>query len=403
MIPLSAPTLARARRAVAACFALHGLIYASWLVRLPDIKARLQLTDGQLGLALLGAPVGIVAGQVLAGWALARWGSRALTLASGAAWCVLVPILGAVPTLPALVLVLGLYGLTSAAMDVAMNAQAALVESHYGRPIMAGFHGMWSVATLVGAAGGGVLAGWGLAVPLHFLLVVALALPGILAVGPSLLREAPAPQTAGEPAARWALLPRSLLPLGALAFSVLLCEGAIGDWSAVYLRESLGRTPTAAASGYAGFALLMAVGRLTGDRLTGWLGPARIVRGGGLLVVAGTAILALAGTLPVAVVGFALIGAGVACPFPLVISAAARAPGLAPGRAIAAMATVAYSGAFVGPPLIGAVAEVITLRGALGLLAVVGLIMLLLGGIVGPARRALAPTDLPAWPERPSA
>jgi len=138
----TSPDLRRSRRAVAACFALHGLIFASWLVRIPDIKARLQLTDGQLGLALLGAPVGVLAGQHLAGWALPRWGSRRLTTAMGVAWCAVVPILGAVPTLSALVLVLGLYGLTSAAMDVAMNAQAALVEGRYGRPIMAGFHGM---------------------------------------------------------------------------------------------------------------------------------------------------------------------------------------------------------------------------------------------------------------------
>ncbi|HMA34291.1 MAG TPA: MFS transporter [Chloroflexia bacterium] len=381
------PTLGRARRAVAACFALHGLIFASWLVRIPDIKARLQLTDGQLGLALLGAPVGVVAGQVLAGWALPRWGSRRLTTAMGVAWCVVVPILGAVPTLPALVLVLGLYGLTSAAMDVAMNAQAALVEGRYGRPIMAGFHGMWSVATLVGAAIGGALAGWGLPVPLHFGVVAAVALPSIVVAGRGLLWEPPAPAGATESVARWALLPRALLPLGALAFSVLLCEGAIGDWSAVYLRESLGSAPAAAASGYAGFSLVMAAGRLTGDWLTLRLGPAYIVRAGGLLVIAGIAVLGLAGTLPAAVLGFGLIGAGVACPFPLVISAAARAPGLAPGRAIAAMATVAYSGAFVGPPLIGAAAELLTLRGALGLLGGVGLIMLLLGGTVQPRGR----------------
>ncbi|HUS17729.1 MAG TPA: MFS transporter [Chloroflexia bacterium] len=378
------PHLPRARRAVAACFALHGLIFASWLVRIPDVKAQLQLTDGQLGLALLGAPAGVVAGQVLAGWALPRWGSRRVTGATGVAWCASVPLLGAVPSVPALVLVLGLYGLTSAAMDVGMNAQAALVERHYGRPILSGFHGVWSVATLIGAAAGGVLAGWGVAVPLHFLAVAALALPGIVLSGRGLLEEPAAPAATAGSALAWALLPRRLLPLGALAFSVLVCEGAIGDWSAVYLREGLGSTSAAAASGYAVFSLLMAAGRLTGDWLTVRLGPAAVVRGGGLLVIAGILILTVAGTLPAAVVGFGLIGAGVACPFPLVISQAARTRGLAPGRAIAAMATVAYSGAFVGPPVIGTLAELITLRGALGVLGLVGVIMLLLGGTVQP-------------------
>jgi MFS family permease len=158
-----------------------------------------------------------------------------------------------------------------------------------------------------------------------------------------------------------------------------LCEGAVSDWSAVYLRESLGSAPAMAAAGYVVFSLLMTAGRLTGDWLTVHLGPARIVIGGGLLVLAGMGLILLLPVPLTTVLGFGLIGAGVACPFPLVISAAARTPNIAPGRAIAAMATVGYSGSFLGPPLIGSLAELLTLRGALGCLLLVGLIMLLVG------------------------
>jgi MFS family permease len=369
----------RARLAVTTLFVVHGLIFASWVVRIPDIKIRLQLTDAQLGIALLGAPVGVFAGQFLVGWLLPRWGSRRICTLMGLAWCVTFPLLGLTPHVLVLMLVLGVYGLLGGGMDVAMNAQAALVERQYGRPIMAGFHGMWCAAGLLGAALGGFLAGRGLPVEWHFLVIVGPALPAILIAGQGLLVEHQ-PPLAEAPSL--ALLPRALLPLGVLAFSVLLCEGAIGDWSAVYLRESLGSPPGLAASGYVVFALLMTVGRLTGDWLTARLGPALIVRGGGLLVVAGFAVILLTQAPLAAVVGFGLIGAGVACPFPLVISAVARTPNIVTGRAIAAMATVAYSGSFLGPPVIGSLADMVTLRGALALLGLVGFIMLLGGGRV---------------------
>jgi fucose permease len=209
--------------------------------------------------------------------------------------------------------------------------------------------------------------------------VVGVALPAIALARRGLSVELQPPAGATQ---SFALLPPALLPLGVIAFSVLLCEGAIGDWSTVYLRESLGSPPGVAATGYVVFSLLMTAGRLTGDWLTLRLGPARIVRAGGVLVVAGMGVILLTQAPTAAILGFGLIGAGVACPFPLVLSAAARTPNIAAGRAIAAMATVGYMGSFVGPPVIGAVAEILTLRGALGLLMLVGLLMLLVGGRV---------------------
>jgi MFS family permease len=366
---------------------IHGLVFASWIVRIPDVKAQLHLTDGQLGLALLGAPVGVLAGQFLVGWLLPKWGSRRLSVALALAWFVVFPFLGLTSHVMILVVLLVLYGLTAGGMDVAMNAQAAAVEHAYGQPIMASFHGMWSVAGMIGALVGGWLIGLGVPLLLHFVLVVAVAGLGVAVAYRGLLLEQQPPAAETPSLVR---LPRALLPLGVLAFSVLLCEGAIGDWSAVYLRESLGSPPAFAAAGFLVFSLTMTVGRLTGDWLTLRFGPARIVQGGGLLVLAGMAVILLIHAPPATVLGFGLIGAGVACPFPLVISAAARAPNIAPGRAIAAMATVAYAGSFLGPPLIGTVAEVLTLRDALALLVLVGLIMLVAGSRVGLLRSAVS-------------
>lgn len=369
----------RARLAVIAFFVINGMFLASWIVRIPDVKAQLQLTDRQLGFALLGAPAGAFVGQVLTGWLLPRWGSRRIATAMALALCVVFPMLGVAPNLLALMLTLVLFGLCSGGMDVAMNAQAALVERAYRRPIMSSFHGMWSVAGMLAAAVGGLFAGPRRPVALHFLGVAAVGLCGIVVARRGLIVERRPPVRTER---AFALPPRALLPLGALAFSVLLGEGAIGDWSAVYLREGLGSPPGLAAMGYVVFSLLMTAGRLAGDWLTLRLGPARIVRGGGVLVIAGIGVILLSRAPVAAIAGFGLIGAGVACPFPLVISAAGRAPRIDSGRAIAAMATVGYTGSLLGPPVIGSAAEALTLRGALGLLSLVGMIMLLLGGRV---------------------
>jgi MFS family permease len=390
--PEHAPPLPRrARLAVTILFVIHGLVFASWILRIPDVKVQLHLTDGQLGLALLGAPVGVLGGQFLVGWLLPKWGSRRLSVLLALAWFAVFPFLGLAPHVLVLMLVLVLYGLTAGGMDVAMNAQAAAVEHAYGQPIMASFHGMWSIAGMVGALAGGWLVGLRVPILVHFLAVVAVAAPAVALAGRGLLLEQQPP---AEEAPALVRLPRALLPLGVLAFSVLLCEGAIGDWSAVYLREGLGSPPGLAAAGFVVFSLLMTIGRLTGDWLTMRFGPARIVQAGGVLVLAGMGVILLVPAAPATILGFGLIGAGVACPFPLVISAAARAPNIAPGRAIAAMATVAYAGSFLGPPLIGTVAEVLTLRDALALLVLVGLIMLVGGGRIGllqPEVRSVQP------------
>jgi fucose permease len=313
-----------ARLAVIVFFMINGLLFATWIVRIPDLKAQLRLSDAQLGLALLGAPAGVVLGQIVIGSLLPRLGSRAVSTLMAAALCLFFPFLGLASGLLSLLLLVFLYGLLSGGMDVAMNAQATQVEKVYGRPIMASFHGMWSVAGLLAAAIGGWLTGRHEPVELHFLGLAALSLPLIAVAQRWLVGTRPTKVAGGQ---AFVLPPRSLLPLGMIVFSVLLCEGAVGDWSGVYLRESLGGSPAVAASAFTVFSLLMTVGRLTGDWLTMRIGPAWVVRGGGLLVIAGISLVVLAHAPVVAVAGFGLIGAGVACPFPLVLSAASRAPG----------------------------------------------------------------------------
>jgi MFS family permease len=375
--------LRTARLAVAAVFAINALALSSWIARIPDAKAGLGIGEGTLGFVLLFAAVGALLGQPATGWLVARFGSQRVTTVMAMAFALTVALPGMAGSVPQLMAALFVLGAFNGGLDVAMNAQAATVEQRYGQPIMASFHGLWSVGGLAGAGLGGLVAAQGVGLGPH-LLTTALATLVLMIVATRWL----VPTSGSGPGEGhgFALPPRSLAIPGLLAFGVLFCEGAIADWSAVYLREGLGSGAGLAAAGYAVFALLMAAGRLTGDWLTLRVGPRRMVRGGGALVTLGMLCVVATGAPVPAIVGFALIGAGVSCIFPLILSAAARTPGVASSTAIAAMATTGYTGFLVGPPLIGGVAEALTLRVALGLLGLFGLLIMVFAGAVEPRR-----------------
>jgi MFS family permease len=376
-VPVSRPS--RARLAVATIFCLNGMALANWITRIPDVKQQLGLSDQRLGLVLLCLAAGALVAQPIVGWLIGRVGSRRMTTVMLISFCLSIILPGLAADMLSLMGVLFIVGACNGGLDVAMNAQAALVEQRYARPIMSSFHGLWSIGGLAGAALGGLIATQGVSVRAHLLAVAIVATIVAVFATRWLVVDDHQHHDAGH---GFALPPRALVLLGLIAFGVLFCEGAIADWSAVYLRESLHSSPAIAATGYAVFSMLMAIGRLTGDALALRFGPAWLVRGGGALVALGIAVATLSDVPVIAIIGFGLIGAGLACSFPLILSAAARTPGVAANTAIAAMATVGYTGFLVGPPLIGTVAEAVTLRGALGLLGVVGVLVAVFGWAV---------------------
>jgi predicted MFS family arabinose efflux permease len=318
-----------ARLATIGVFLVAGLSFGSWVARIPEVQDALGLDDAQLGLTLLGTAIGSIAAMTGSGVLIARFGSRAVTTAAALGVCVTLPLLPLAPSMPLLFAALLLFGAAYGTMDVAMNAQAVLVEERYGRPIMSSFHGVFSLGGLLGAASAGLVVGAGVA-PVPHLLAVGLALA--LLVAASAWRLIPAASERRDDGPSFALPTGPLLGLGAIGFGALLAEGAIADWGAVYLRDVAGAGAAVAATGYTAFSLTMMVGRFLGDALTERLGPVPMVRGGGLLVAAGLAFALLLGNAPAALVGFALVGAGLAATFPIVLSAAGRVPGVPAGR-----------------------------------------------------------------------
>ena len=352
-----------ARVAVVAIFFLNGVALASWFVRIPAIQEKLGLGEGLLGVALLGAAVGALVSMPLAGALASRFGSRRVvgTTALVLPLSIVLPALA--PNLLSLVLAVAVLGAANGALDVSMNSQAVAVEKGYARPIMSSFHAAFSFGGLAGALIGGLVASAGVAPFPHLAVVTALCATAAAVAYRALLPASADAADEGAPA--FARPTRALLGLGVISFCVLLGEGAMSDWSAVYLDGTLGTGPGFAAAGYAAFSLTMAFGRLFGDGLAETFGHVRLVRACGALAAVGLGVALFVGQPIVALVGFACAGAGFSVVFPAALSAAGRTEGMAAGPALAAVSTAGYTGFLVGPPTIGFVAELVGLGGAL--------------------------------------
>jgi fucose permease len=371
------PLVQPARWGVLAVFFVNGFALASWVTHVPFVKEKFQIDSGTLGLVLFAAAVGSVTGLSLAGRLVARFGSRQVTIVATIGICALLPLLLLVPTLPLLVAALAGFGMGLGAMDVAMNAQAVAVEARNGRPLMSSFHALFSLGGLAGAGIGSALLSLGVDPRAHLAgAAVALVVVSVLAL-PTLLPSS-VDRASHEPGLAAPTGP--LVGLGLLALFALLSEGAIGDWSAVYLRVGLGTDPGFAAAGFAAFSLTMTIGRLVGDSLRQRLRAVPILRLSGGVCAAGLGIALLAGHPIAALVGFGCVGFGLANVVPVLFSAAGNTPGIAPSAGIAAIATAGYCGFLIGPPLIGFVAQVTSLSVGMGVIVCfTGLIGLLAG------------------------
>jgi len=354
---------------VAVTFAGNGALFGSWAPRIPEVKAELGLSSGVLGLTLLGLAVGSMASLPLGGAAATRFGSPVATRTSYVLFCLVGPLVGLATGAVTLFLALLLWGVFMGALDVTMNSQGVSVERAYGRSVLSGFHAAFSLGALAGAGVGSAAAELEVPVALH-LAVTALVLVAVWV--PVQRRFVPDPghraHDGTEAVPRLFARPsRTILGLGVAAFAVLLAEGAVADWSAVHLREDLGAGSGAAGLAFVAFSATMTIGRLAGDRVLTRFGRRRTVQVLSAAAASGLALGLLSGTSAGAILGFAVLGLGIACVFPALLSEVGD--GLAaPGPALAAVSTFGYTGFLVGPPLIGLVAELVGLRGALGML-----------------------------------
>jgi MFS family permease len=375
------------RIAVTAVFVVHGLLFASWTAHIPEVQRHLGLTDGTLGFALLGAPVGSVLAMVAASWLLPRVGSRRVVQVALVGYCAAGPLVGLTGSLAALFAALFAWGAFQGTLDVAMNTQGIAVERTGRRVLMSGLHGSWSIGAFAGAGIGALAVAAGISLSLQLLVLgtIALLVAGLLTTrmlpaaaehpasadgnaGADAGNPDPNPKPNPRPRVKVSRWSGGMVLLGAIAFASMLCEGAIADWGAVYLSGPLHATGVVPGLGYTAFSLAMVTVRLSGNRLLTRFRAERL-----LPALAAVATVGFAGALviaspPVALVGFCCLGVGLASVVPAVFSAAGRIPGLPAGTAVATASACGWAGFVCGPPLIGRLASWASLPVALGLL-----------------------------------
>lgn len=368
----------RARVAVSIVFLLHGLAVGAWLSRIPAVQEQLQLREAALGLALLGSGVGSLVAMVPAGALIARYGSRAMVVATAVPWALSIWLIGVSVNGPMLFGALVLWGASGGSLDVSMNAQGSSIEHQRGRPILSSLHGLWSVGAMAGGGLSAALTTLGVTVREQFLVEGPLLLLAVAASARAMLVGG-----TGHRGFALARPRRALLALAVVTFCGVTAEGSMFDWSGVYLRRVFDTPEAVAATGAVVVAASMAIGRLIGDIFTVRFGPPALARGCAALAATGMLVVIVAPSPVIVFAGLTALGFGLSILVPLAFGAAGRAPDMPPGAAIAAVATVGYFGFLAAPPTIGFVAQQIGLRAAFVIL----LLLLLLIAVLAPATR----------------
>lgn len=392
-------TLRRARVAVVGMFVVNGSTYNSIVPRFPTLRDELGLSNAALGTAIAAFPAAALVFGVLAGPLIARVGSGRAGAGVGLAGAILLPAVALAPSWIALAAALFVLGLTDAWADAAMNAHGLRVQTGYGRSIVNGLHAVWSMAAVGAGLLGAAAAGFGVPLLVHLGIVAAvLVVVSVLAwrwslPGPEPEAEQVDDADGGARQGPWRAVVIAAGPLLALA-ALLVASGGIEDsaasWGAIYVRDDLGGGAFVAGLPFVAFQTAMTLGRLAGDRVVDRFGPVAVARTGAALAAVSMAGALLVAHPVAAVAGFALTGLGVATIFPLGFAAAGRVPGVRPGDGIAVVGWLARLGFLAFPPIIGAVADSVSVGVGLVLVPVAAVAAFVLAGSLRPsgARRS---------------
>ena len=358
------------RIAVSALFFLSGLCFSSWASRIPSIQHDLQLSEAGLGAVLLSLPLGLMMSLPLAGYLVARFGSRIIVISSAIFYACTLPFIGFAQQSWQLMAVLFMFGLGGNMLNIAMNTQAVGVEAIYNRSIMASMHGIWSLAGFTGAAIGTFMISQHIQPPYHFLAISAVALL-IIVCAWSYTLAADTNTRIDQPI--FVKPDKSLLNLGIIAFCCMICEGTMFDWSGVYFQNVVKAKAAWIGAGYTAFMSTMAAGRFIADWLVTRFGIKKILQTSGVVIATGLSVAVIFPYITTSIVGFILVGAGVSSVVPLVYSAAGKSKKVSPGVALAAVSTIGYLGFLLGPPMIGFIAQASSLRVSFVVIALLGL------------------------------
>lgn len=371
------------RIAVGAMFFMAGLCFASWASRIPSIQQTLHLSDAGLGGVLLAIPTGLMCSLPLTGWIITKIGSRKLLIIAIILYACFLVGLGAAQTPVELIACLWCFGFVGNAANIAVNTQAVAAERLYEKPIMASFHGIWSLAGFTGAGIGIFMIGRHIIPFHHFIVILVLIVIGVIVTSRQLNNDS-GPVSKEEVVVlsiRDRLLTMvPLLKLGVIAFCSMICEGTMFDWSGVYFKKIVLAPESKTTLGYVAFMCTMAAGRFTTDRLITRFGVKPMLRLSGILITTGLLVAIIFPYIISATIGFLLVGFGVSSVVPTVYGLAGRSKTMSPGIALAAVSSISFFGFLLGPPVIGFIAQASSLQWSFALVSCLGLVTAFMAG-----------------------
>lgn len=366
----------RVRLAVALFYFCQGLAFASWASRIPDIKTALNLSDGQLGSLLFALPLGQLVTMALSGSLVTKFGSKKVLIVAAALYVIALTNLGLATKGWHLGAALFLFGIIGNMCNIAVNTQGVAAENLFDKPIMSSFHGAWSIAGFTGALVGLLMINLHVNPYLHFWIIAGLVWVSIVINNKYLI--AGVGPTSTTKRKLFSKPEGALMQLGVIGFCSMATEGAMFDWSGVYFKDIVRAPHALVPLGYASFMIMMASGRFIGDRLIARLGRKTVLQVSGVLISLGMFIAVIFPYIVTAVLAFMLVGLGVATVVPTVYSVAGRNAKVAPGIALAMVSSVSYLGFLMGPPLIGYIAELASLRYSYAVIGVFGVVISML-------------------------
>jgi len=378
------------RIAASVFFFIEGLIFSTWASRIPAIQAKLHLSDGALGGVLFALPAGLMVSLPLSGWLVSKYGSRPMMVTGSVIYPFILLLLASSASVLQITFSLFFFGIMGNLINIAMNTQAVGVESLYGRSVMVSFHGFWSLAGFSGAVIGTFFISEGYSPLFHFSIVCSLV---ILLVLFSYKFTLPHDTNRHQSQKIFVKPDKKLWMLGLIAFCCLLCEGAMADWSGVYFKKIVVAPAALITLGYVAFTGTMALGRFLGDWLVTKFGVKRMLQISGTMITSGLLISVIFPYLISATAGFLLVGFGVSSVVPIVYGLAGKSTTMSAGAALAAVSSIGFLGFLIGPPVIGFIAQLISLRWSFAFIALLGFGTALLAG------KLKIPEDLSKIPE----
>lgn len=384
------------QRLIMLIFFLQPIAFGSWLPRIPEVQAGLGLGPAALALALLGMPLGTLITLPFAGPLVGRIGARTTIIVGFVYYALAASLPAFAPDPIMLFIALMLAGSAISFLELGLNVGADGIEKSSGVLIMTKSHGFWSVGIMVGSLIGSGMAGLGIDAKWAILGAALVTLPMGMAAGMALPHIASdAPAATGKQRSSWSLPSPALIGVCLFVFGITMTEGAMADWSAIFLRDALAAEGGLVGLGYSIFAFMVAAGRFGGDALKARLGAIATARLCGAMAMIGAALLYFAPSVTIALIGFGTIGFGVSVGFPLAVTAAAGIGDRAASANVAVLSFVALTGFLIGPPMIGFVAEHSDIRIGIACVVPFLLVSLLLAGYLRP-RTAGARTEIEA-------